>query len=286
MLAPFKQVDVFTERPFFGNPVAVVLDASALDEHEMQRIAAWTNLSETTFVLPSARADYRLRIFTPRGELPFAGHPTIGSAHAVIEAGMATPRAGALAQECAAGVIPLRIDGDRIVATVPPPRVVRDAVFEGERVAAWLGAPVVGHPAPLAIDVGPVWLVAQAATVAGLAGAEPDLVALAGASREHGLTGLTAFALEAPGGAGPRMRVRSFAPASGIAEDPVCGSGNAAVGAYLGVTQLLARTGAEYVASQGREVGRDGLVAVSVRGRDVSIGGSAVTVLDGTIRVR
>lgn len=284
-LVPFKQVDVFTDRPFFGNPVAVVLDASALDTSAMRRIAAWTNLSETTFVLPSAVADYRLRIFTPKGELPFAGHPTIGSAHAVVESGIAMPRDGTLTQECLAGVISLIVTGDRIVATVPSPRVVRDPAFDGAGVGAWLGAPVVGRPAPLAIDVGPVWLVAQAETGEGLAGAEPDLAAIADASRAHGLTGLTAFAIEPPGRAGPRLRVRSFAPASGIAEDPVCGSGNAAVGAYLGVTQLLARTGAEYVASQGREVGHDGLITVSVRGRDVSIGGNAVTVLDGTIRL-
>ena len=292
MRVAFKQVDVFTERPFLGNPVAVILDGASLEDAEMQRIAAWTNLSETTFVLPSARADYRLRIFTPRGELPFAGHPTIGSAHAVIEAGLVAPRAGAFAQECAAGLIALRVDGDRIVATVPPPRVVRDSAFDGEQVAAWLGAPVIAEPAPLAIDVGPVWLVAQAASVAELASARPDFAAIEAASHEFGLAGVTAFALERAGavdasaGGGARMRVRSFAPASGIAEDPVCGSGNAAVGAYLGATRLLTQTGAEYVAAQGMELGRDGRVAVTVHGRDVSIGGAAVTVLDGSIRLR
>lgn len=286
MQVAFKQVDVFAEHPFLGNPVAVVLDGSALTDHEMQRIAAWTNLSETTFVLPSDRADYRLRIFTPKGELPFAGHPTIGSAHAVIEAVIASPHDGALTQECAAGVIAMRVDGTQIVATVPSPRVVRELAFAAADVTAWLGAPVIA-PAPLAIDVGAVWLVAQAESADALSSATPDLIAIADASRAYGLMGVTAFALERAGGAtDARMRVRSFAPASGIAEDPVCGSGNAAVGAYLGVTQLLTRTGAEYVASQGREVGRDGRVTVSVRGHDVSIGGSAVTVLDGTIRLR
>lgn len=102
---PFKQVDVFTQKPFWGNPVAVVFEAERLATAEMQRIAAWTNLSETTFVLPpsSRTADYRLRIFSPKQELPFAGHPTLGGAHAVIESGFATPRAGKLRQECLAG---------------------------------------------------------------------------------------------------------------------------------------------------------------------------------------
>src|SRR5436309_13221061 len=101
----YKQVDVFTDRPFLGNPVAVVLDGEGLDSGEMQRIARWTNLSETTFLLPSKTADYRVRIFTPRQELPFAGHPTLGSAYAAMRAGLATPREGELTQECGAGIL-------------------------------------------------------------------------------------------------------------------------------------------------------------------------------------
>ena len=109
----FKQIDVFTARPFFGNPVAVVLDSSGLETPDMQRIARWTNLSETTFLLPSTNADYRVRIFTPGQELPFAGHPTIGSAYAALSAGIVQPRAGKLAQECGAGVLELRIEGSK-----------------------------------------------------------------------------------------------------------------------------------------------------------------------------
>jgi PhzF family phenazine biosynthesis protein len=117
----FRQVDVFTRVPFRGNPVAVVLQGDDFSAEEMQRIAAWTNLSETTFVLPpsSAAADYRLRIFTPRAELPFAGHPTIGSAHAVLEAGIVTPKAGRLRQECGAGILELQVDGDTLWLTAP-----------------------------------------------------------------------------------------------------------------------------------------------------------------------
>jgi PhzF family phenazine biosynthesis protein len=122
---PFKQVDVFTQKPFLGNPVAVVIGAEGLAAEEMQRIAAWTNLSETTFVLPpsSERADYHLRIFTPKQELPFAGHPTVGSAHAVMESGFAAPRGGKLHQECLAGLIELTIEETEIgkLILVQPP---------------------------------------------------------------------------------------------------------------------------------------------------------------------
>src|SRR3546814_642368 len=113
IMVAFKQVDVFTRRGFFGNPVAVILDAAGLDDDDMQRIARWTNLSETAFILPAQHPDasYRVRIFTPRQELPFAGHPSVGSAHAVIEAGLVSVRDGGLIQECAAGLLPVRVEG-------------------------------------------------------------------------------------------------------------------------------------------------------------------------------
>ena len=225
----FKQVDVFTTRPFLGNPVAVILHADGLSDAEMAAIARWTNLSETTFVLPSDRADYRLRIFTPGSELPFAGHPTVGSAHAVIEAGLVTPVEGALTQECIAGVIPLRVDADgRIVARVPAPKVLRDDSVTAEQATRWLNAEVTTPAVP--VNVGPTWLVAQVSSVEALGAARPDLGAIASMSIERGLSGITAFAIDPTAGAEARLHVRSFAPADGIAEDPVCGSGNAAVG--------------------------------------------------------
>src|ERR671925_1495507 len=128
---PFKQVDVFTQKPFWGNPVAVVFEAERLETPAMQRIAAWTNLSETTFVLPpgSSAADYRLRIFSPKQELPFAGHPTVGSAHAVIESGFASPRHGKLRQECLAGILELTVAqteaGTKIMVQAPAAKVTR-----------------------------------------------------------------------------------------------------------------------------------------------------------------
>jgi PhzF family phenazine biosynthesis protein len=279
----FKQVDVFTSSPLAGNPVAVVLDAEGLDDATMQRLAAWTNLSETTFVLPpfTADASYRLRIFTPRSELSFAGHPTIGSAHAVLEAGIAAPRAGLLHQECRAGVLPIRVDGGHLMVRVPDPTIRRDPpIADAAALGAMVGATVRGEPR--AVDCGPVWLVAEVAEEAALRSLVPDLAAIERLSKSHGLTGgVTLFAFSEDSSA--PVVVRSFAPAAGVPEDPVCGSGNASVGTYLADAGLLERTGARYRSSQGRELGRDGCVDVAVAAGAVEIGGRAVTVIDGTI---
>ncbi|HXJ32888.1 MAG TPA: PhzF family phenazine biosynthesis protein [Candidatus Eisenbacteria bacterium] len=282
MVRRWKQVDVFTSVPLAGNPVAVVLDAGGLDEATMQRLAAWTNLSETTFVLPptAAGADYRLRIFSPRSEMPFAGHPTVGSAHAVLEAGIAKPKADLLHQECRAGVLPIRVEGRRLSVRVPDPKVRRELALERDTVARMLGAAPV--EAPMVIDVGPLWVVARLADEATVRALGPDLAEIDRLSRTIGASGITVFAL---GARGNPIAVRSFAPAAGVPEDPVCGSGNASVGAYLGVSGLVAETGERYRASQGRELGRDGIVDVAVarEGRTVEIGGTALTVVDGTL---
>lgn len=208
----FKQVDVFTRVPLLGNPVAVILDGASLSGDEMQRLARWTNLSETTFVLPSEQADYRLRIFTPLRELPFAGHPTIGSARAAIEAGLVTPRDGALTQECIAGPIVLRVEEDgRIFARAPRP-TVRALEVDLARLSAAIGAPLEPALAPARVDVGPVWLVAQVASVDALAAAQPDLAAVDAISVEAGTLGISAFAIVATADAAERVRVRSWAP--------------------------------------------------------------------------
>lgn len=280
----FKQVDVFTGQPFLGNPVAVVLDADDIDPAQMQRIAAWTNLSETTFVLrpTSASADYRLRIFTPREELPFAGHPTVGSAHAILESDIMPSESRSLRQECLAGVLPLRVDGTgadrRIFVRVPEAKALRDHGEPADAISSALGARVATRPAPMAIDVGAVWLVALMEDVESLRRLEPDMTALAKLG-----VGVTVFSLTH--GEEAAVHVRSFAPAAGILEDPVCGSGNATVAAYLVETGMLKDIGDEYVASQGTEMGRDGRVHVRVsgNGRVIEIGGSSVTVIEGQI---
>jgi len=282
----FKQVDVFTARPFLGNPVAVILDAQGLSDDEMARIAAWTNLSETTFVLPSARASYRLRIFTPRAELPFAGHPTIGSAHAVREAGLC-PADSPLVQECTVGLIPLAVDKDgAIAARVPPARLTPfpHAAALGEL----LGTSVTD---PRVVDMGPRWIVAGVGRVEVLRGLTPDLSAMADLDRRTDTTGVTVYAIDDDRGAAS-VELRSFAPLHGIPEDPVCGSGNASVGAYLHATVGLARfPDGRYLARQGAAVGRAGEIQVSVNASaggdspEIRIGGRAVTVIEGTIRL-
>ena len=285
----FKQVDVFTTRPFFGNPVAVVLDGDGLDTATMQRVAAWTNLSETTFVLrpTAAGADYRLRIFTPRAELPFAGHPTVGSAHAVLEAGLVAAKPE-LRQECAAGVLRLMVEGagrERRISVEAPPAALEplraDAVAEVERA---LGAPIATGSIPQIVAIGPRWLTLMLADAAAVRALNPDMAAVAAVSRKLGATGITVFAPDRAGN--HDAVVRSFAPGEGVPEDPVCGSGNAAVGAWLQHAGSQLGAGGRYVASQGRELGRDGFVSVRVDAatRRVWIGGGAVTCVDGTLQ--
>lgn len=284
----FKQVDVFTRRPFFGNPVGVVLDGAGLDAEAMQRMAGWANISETTFVLPPAApgADYRVRIFAPRRELPFAGHPTIGTAHAVLEAGIARPRNGRLRQECGAGVLTLAVEGEgsdrRIAVETPPAKLAAVDPAAVTRICAALGsaAPPLGETK--IVDLGLRWIVLELADAAAVRVLTPDLTAIAAASRALGITGVTAFGrARAPDHA---LAVRSFAPAESIPEDPVCGSGNAAIGALLDAAGALPGGAREFVASQGRELGRDGYVTVRVdpETRRTWIGGHAVTCIDGT----
>ncbi|MGH8691402.1 MAG: PhzF family phenazine biosynthesis protein, partial [Burkholderiales bacterium] len=220
----FKQVDVFTDRPFLGNPVAVVIGAEDLDAAAMQRIAGWTNLSETTFLLKSQVADYKLRIFSPHHELPFAGHPTIGSAHAALEAGF-VPRKSKLTQECGAGIIELSVEPDgRIFLRGPQPKV--------ERLETTIpSVPLVPGSPVIKVDVGPVWVVGEMKDALALASLKADMTALADWSLALGVSGATVFA--ASGESSSAIHVRSFAPAHGIPEDPVCGSGNLSVAVYV-----------------------------------------------------
>lgn len=283
----FKQVDVFTGTPFHGNPVAVVLHGQGLDETQMQRIAHWTNLSETAFLLPptTPEAGYRVRIFTPRQELPFAGHPSVGAAHAAIEAGLASPRGGALVQECAAGLLPVAIDGvgaqRRIFVRAPAAKFLNTSLEDDARLADALGVAPLAAPKPRIVDNGPLWWVAGFDSAAEVRALRPDMGALAALTLELGAVGVAVHGGE-PGG-DAALAVRCFCPADGIPEDPVTGSGNAAVAAFLQAADALPAP--EYVASQGRELGRDGYVALRVAGDGIHLGGHAVTVVDGSIRL-
>ena len=285
----FKQVDVFTGKPFAGNPVAVILDADGLDGETMQRIANWTNLSETTFVLKptQAGADYRVRIFTPRSELPFAGHPTLGTAHAVLDAGIATPRDGRMVQECSIGLVNLSLSGagrERVVTLELPPATARElAPADIDDLSSVLGAPVERAPAPRIIDVGPRWIVTRLHDAAAVAGLRPDMARMAALSTRLEATGVTVFGLYPPGGPAA-IEVRAFAPADGVNEDPVCGSGNGCVAVFARDGGLLEALGHRYVAAQGGQVGRAGRVQVEIDGHGiVRLGGQCVTCVDGTL---
>ncbi|MPW18713.1 Phenazine biosynthesis PhzC/PhzF protein [Paraburkholderia piptadeniae] len=283
----YKVVDVFTFRRFFGNPVAVLLNAEGLAADEMQRIANWTNLSETTFVLPpeTAEADYTLRIFSPRSELAFAGHPTLGSAHAILEAGLATSRPGGrLIQQCDAGLIQLSVGKREAVPelyfSLPPAQFQPLGEADLTELALILGRKVEIESAPAIVNVGLNWIVAQLNDATSVIDLRPDFARLAALERRLGVAGLTVFGTHKHGEAA--IEVRAFAPSSGVLEDPVCGSGNGSVAAFQWERGLLPSEGVDYVAAQGRCVGRDGRVRVSVDVRgNIRVGGACVTCLDG-----
>jgi PhzF family phenazine biosynthesis protein len=268
----FKQVDVFTSQPLFGNPVAVVIDAEGLDSAAMQRIAGWTNLSETTFLLKSDKADYRVRIFTPRQELPFAGHPTLGSAHAAIESGFVSAKS-LLKQECGAGVLDLAVEGKALYVKAP-----RTRVEEMKNVASAFGIPLAAGCRLLKVNVGPVWLVGEMSDARSLAALKPDMTALAEWTTSLSATGVTVFAPS--GEPGCAFHVRSFAPAHGVPEDPVCGSGNVSVAAYL---RHFGRAPHAYATRQGMQLGRDGRVSLRLDGDAIWLGGEAVTCVEGEL---
>jgi len=285
----FKTVDVFTTVPFKGNPVAVVLDANGLTTEQMQQIASWTNLSETTFIVPATttEADYRVRIFTPAAELPFAGHPTIGTAHALLEAGMIAAKNGALIQQCDAGLIRLTVehasDGARWISfDLPEPRfgVLDDAQLK--ELQAILGTPLERSAPPCLVDVGARWVVAQLPTAQAVLDATPDLQRMKLQDSKGKHTGVVIFGKHDPESEA-MIEVRAFAPAHGVNEDPVCGSGNGSVAAYIRHTGQTVVFGHDFLATQGAVVGRAGKLRLSISDDAIQVGGNAITCIDGTL---
>ena len=280
---PFRQVDVFTAVPFKGNPVAVVLDGNALSSARMQAIANWTNLSETTFVCAPghAEADYRLRIFTPKSELAFAGHPTIGSAYAVLQHGLRPKHPGRLVQECGRGLVTIEIDGERLFLALPKPDVREIlAAAQSTELAAALGITAQRVCAGAIVNVGVAWVTLQLSDAETVRALQPDQARLR-ALTPPGTGGVTVFGLHPPGMV-PHVEVRSFAPAEGIPEDPVCGSGNGCAAALIRQAGLISQR--QYVAGQGQCMGRDG--RVEVRFADdgtIWLGGHAVTCVQGVL---
>ena len=270
----FSQVDVFTATALLGNPLAVVHDGSGLSDERMAAFARWTNLSETTFLLPPTHpdADYRVRIFTPGGELPFAGHPTLGSCHVWLQSGGRPKRADTIVQECVIGLVPLR-RGDRLAFAAPPTSVERVDAELLHRVYAALGlAPARVRDAAWLSNGFPqlVLLVDGAATVLAL---KPDHAALKGL----GKVGVVA---PHPADGAPDFEVRFFAAAIGINEDPVTGSLNANIAQWLIDTERAPR---DYVASQGTAMGRAGRIHVRRDDQGTWIGGDVAPCIAGTV---
>jgi len=284
----YVQLDVFASRLFDGNPLAVVIDADDLDTDAMQRIARWTNLSETAFLLKPTQpqADYRVRIFTTRQELPFAGHPSVGSAYVAIAAGKVTEGKRSLVQECAAGLLPVRVDGegDARVIHVQAPSATIDRCDDAfvEEVAQALRTSV-DSARMRRVDNGPVWLVCDLGDASTARTLQPDFPAIASICENAPAVGVCVFGHERDGTAS--IAVRAFCPADGMPEDPVTGSANAAIAAYLRETDGLKIRGPRYLASQGREVGRNGIVEVSVDAATsaITIGGACAIGVRGEL---
>ena len=275
-MRPFTQVDVFTNVLTFGNPVAVVHDADDLTTQDMADFARWTNLSETTFLIAATdeRADYQLRIFTTNTELPFAGHPTLGSAHAWLEAGGIAKNPESLTQQCAAGLVRIRRDGTRLAFAAPP--LIRGGDVDAEdltEIMAFLGIdPDVIVDAQWA-DNGPGWvalLLTDAETVLALRPKAVD----SGRFSAVGVVG------PYPPHSEVDFEVRAFTSLVTQAEDPVTGSLNAALGQWLIATR---RAPSSYVAAQGTAIGRRGRVYVTQIGNDIWIGGDTVTGVTGMV---
>jgi PhzF family phenazine biosynthesis protein len=270
----FRQVDVFADEPFRGNPVAVVHGADDLSDDEMRQFADWTHLSETTFLLAPAdeRADYRVRIFTPRGELPFAGHPTLGTAHAWLEAGGLPAGKDLIMQECGVGLVPVRRSPEGELAFKTPPLIRSGPVEEPvlAEVAAALGITRADIVDAQWADNGPGWVAVELASAEAVLALSPGVT-----SRDIGVVG------PYPPGSPAAVEVRAFTPQIGAAgEDPVTGSLNGGLAMWL---LSAGKATAPYTASQGTALGRRGSVRVSADSGGIWIGGGTRTLIVGTV---
>jgi len=280
-LRPFKQVDVFTSTPYNGNPLAVIMDASGLSDDQMQSIARWTHLSETTFVLPPTdpAADYRVRIFTPDTEFPFAGHPTLGTAHALLEAGIALKTPGQIVQECGLGLVRVSISDDGTLAFAAPEAILTP--FSDASITKALNSSDLEAQLPVMIaDMGIRWRLVPMTSADAVLAIKPDVVAFARLVQQAGVDGVMPFGPLA--GGSEQYEVRGLLIEQGsLAEDPVTGSANACLARYLQARGVEL----DYSVRQGTAMQRAGRLSVTWAADGVWIGGQTVTVIDGTIRV-
>jgi PhzF family phenazine biosynthesis protein len=283
----YMHLDVFAASPGGGNHLGVVTDATGWSDRQMQRYARWTGLVETTFLLPPTdpKASYRVRIFTPQKEIAFAGHPSVGSAHAVLECGLAEPVGGVLWQECGAGILPIRVEGSgpqrKLLLQSPAARVVKTGLHAHPLLASTLDSIGIGVLPPALVDGGRRWWLAECADEASLRAWQPDHSAIGALAQASGSMGLCAFARsEHPD---YQLVVRAFPSGVGIVEDPASGAANGLIAAYLLHEEPNGALARGYSVSQGREMGHDALLIAHIADDTIWIGGHTNTVIDGTL---
>jgi PhzF family phenazine biosynthesis protein len=283
----YLHLDVFAATLGGGNHLGVVIGADRWDTIAMQRFARWTALVETTFLLPPTdpEASYRVRIFTPRKEIPFAGHPSIGSAHAALECGMATPHEGLLWQECGAGVLPIRVEGSgsgrELLLQSPGERVLHTGRDAHPLLAATLAGIELGVLPPALVDGGRRWWLAEIADEATLRAWQPDHAAIGALARASDSMGLCAFARSRA--EDRQLVVRAFPAGVGIVEDPASGAANGLIAAYILHAEPYGPLARGYRVSQGREIGHDAQLIVHIDGNAIWVGGRSHTVVDGSL---
>lgn len=283
----YMHLDVFTASLGGGNHLGVVLDAQDWSAGDMQRFARWTNLVETTFLLPpkDPKASYRVRIFTPHKEIPFAGHPSIGSAHAALEHELVEPRDGLLWQECGAGTLPIRVHGGgaqrELSLLSPAQQVVQSGHDAHPLLAAALAGVASGKLPPALVDGGRRWWLAEVSDEASLRAWQPDHMAIGELARASDSMGLCAFARST--NAEYQLVVRALPAGAGIVEDPASGAANGSIAAYIAQAEPSGELAHGYQVSQGREMGHDARLVASIEDDAVWIGGRTATVIDGTV---
>ncbi|HEX5786160.1 MAG TPA: PhzF family phenazine biosynthesis protein [Burkholderiaceae bacterium] len=280
---PFAQVDVFTTTPYRGNPLAVVLDGTDLSTEDMQRFTAWANLSEAAFLLPptpegaAAGADYRVRIFNPQTEYPFAGHPTLGACHAWLAQGGQPRQPGIVMQECGVGLVPVRQTGSRLAFAAPPSRQSQPSPELLARVSQALGLQATQVLNAQILDNGPTFLALQLSSRDEVLACNPDMNAL------KSLRTCAALVSVHPNDPDTQIEVRAFGPHLGFDEDPITGSLNASLAQWL---MAHHRVPSQYVAAQGTQLNRVGRVFIDQDAKgQLWIGGESVTCIQGTVQL-
>ncbi len=281
----YLQLDVFAARPGGGNPLGVVIGADDWSGEDMQCFATWTDLVETTFLLPPGASDasYRLRIFTPTREIAFAGHPTIGSAHAALATGFVSAQHGQLVQECGAGLLPILVEGagarQQLLVQSPAAAVLRRGLDADPQLSAILADVRLGVLPPAFIEGGRRWWLAELADEASVRGWHPNHAAIAALAHASDSLGLCVFArCDAPD---YDLVVRAFPAGVGIVEDPASGAANGLIASYVADSEPTGCLGRGYRVSQGREIGRDARILVRIEEGTIWVGGQTQLVIDG-----